>query len=60
MTANYIENLFSPFVFYIFFAGEWGGKKMKIIFTGNYNISKDVWRIIGQADLIEEKITGNI
>ncbi|WP_275042192.1 hypothetical protein [Enterobacter bugandensis] len=28
---------------------------MKIIFTGNHNISKGVWRIIGQADLIEEK-----
>lgn len=31
------------------------GKEMKVIFTGNQNISKGVWKIIGYADLTEEK-----
>ena len=31
------------------------GKKMKIIFTGNQNISKGIWKIIGYANLTEEK-----
>ena len=31
------------------------GKETKIIFTGNQNISKGVWKIIGHTDLTEEK-----
>lgn len=31
------------------------GKEMKVIFTGNQNMSKGVWKIIGHADLTEEK-----
>lgn len=31
------------------------GKEMKVLFTGNQNISKGIWKIIGHADLTEEK-----
>ncbi|HIE1240446.1 TPA: hypothetical protein ACXJU5_004626 [Enterobacter ludwigii] len=31
------------------------GKETKVIFTGNQNISKGVWKIIGHTDLTEEK-----
>ncbi|HFT0376201.1 TPA: Imm26 family immunity protein [Enterobacter mori] len=39
----------TPFIFEKF------GKEMKVIFTGNQNISKGFWKIIGYADLTEEK-----
>lgn len=28
---------------------------MKVVFTGNQNISKGIWKIIGHANLTEEK-----
>ncbi|KLG14472.1 hypothetical protein YA49_00275 [Enterobacter cloacae subsp. cloacae] len=31
------------------------GKEMKVIFTGNQNISKGIWKIVGHANLTEEK-----
>ncbi|WP_311842761.1 immunity 26/phosphotriesterase HocA family protein [Enterobacter bugandensis] len=31
------------------------GKEMKVLFIGNQNISKGIWKIIGYADLTEEK-----
>lgn len=31
------------------------GKEMKVIFTGNQNISKGIWKIIDYANLTEEK-----
>ncbi|WP_284942489.1 immunity 26/phosphotriesterase HocA family protein [Enterobacter sp. MEB024] len=31
------------------------GKETKVIFTGNQNISKGVWQIIGHTDLTAEK-----
>ncbi|QOV70683.1 immunity 26/phosphotriesterase HocA family protein [Citrobacter sp. BDA59-3] len=31
------------------------GKGMKVIFTGNQNITKGLWKIIGHADLTEDK-----
>lgn len=31
------------------------GKEMKVIFTGNQNITKGLWKIIGHADLTEDK-----
>ncbi|MDU5197262.1 MAG: immunity 26/phosphotriesterase HocA family protein [Enterobacter sichuanensis] len=31
------------------------GKEMKVVFTGNQNISKGIWKIIGHANLTEEK-----
>ena len=31
------------------------GKEMKVLFTGNQNISKGIWKIIGHANLTEEK-----
>jgi hypothetical protein len=31
------------------------GKETKVIFTGNQNISNGLWKIIGHADLTEEK-----
>ncbi|MFP8461890.1 Imm26 family immunity protein [Enterobacter hormaechei] len=33
------------------------GKEMKVIFTGNQNISKGIWKIIDYANLTEEKKT---
>jgi hypothetical protein len=31
------------------------GKEMKVIFTGNQNITKGLWKIIANADLTEDK-----
>lgn len=31
------------------------GREMKVIFTGNQNICKGIWKIIGHANLTEEK-----
>ncbi|WP_407213436.1 Imm26 family immunity protein [Enterobacter sichuanensis] len=33
---------------------------MKVIFTGNQNISKGIWKIIGHTNLTEEKTIKNI
>jgi len=41
LTGNYVGDLFFRSFLY-FFGWEWLGKEMKIIFTGNQNISNGV------------------